>query len=100
MVMEFPQEYPVRPPRCYFTPSLPHPNVYPSGTVCLSILNEEADWKPAISIKQILIGVQKLLDRPNSESPAQQEALNLLKKDRPEYNRRILEFAKTHPQIA
>jgi ubiquitin-protein ligase len=35
-----------------FTPPLFHPNVYPSGTVCLSIINEEQDWKPAITMKQ------------------------------------------------
>jgi hypothetical protein len=36
-----------------FTPPLFHPNVYPSGTVCLSILNEEKSWKPAITVKQV-----------------------------------------------
>lgn len=57
-----------------FSPVLPHPNIYPSGTVCLSILNEEEDWKPAISVKQILLGIQKLLkDEPNINSPAQYE---------------------------
>lgn len=30
-----------------------HPNIYPSGTVCLSILNEAEDWRPAITIKQV-----------------------------------------------
>lgn len=35
-----------------FVPPLFHPNVYPSGTVCLSILNEENGWKPAITLKQ------------------------------------------------
>ena len=38
-----------------FTPALFHPNVYPSGTVCLSILDEEKAWKPAITIKQVLL---------------------------------------------
>jgi ubiquitin-conjugating enzyme E2 I len=36
-----------------FVPPLFHPNVYPSGTVCLSILNEDEGWKPGISIKQV-----------------------------------------------
>ena len=36
-----------------FVPPLFHPNVYPSGTVCLSILDEEKSWKPAITIKQV-----------------------------------------------
>jgi ubiquitin-conjugating enzyme E2 I len=38
-----------------FTPPLFHPNVYPSGTVCLSILDEEKSWKPAITIKQVSV---------------------------------------------
>lgn len=77
-----------------FKPVLPHPNIYPSGTVCLSILNEEEDWKPHITVKQILMGIQKLLkDEPNIESPAQQEPLNLYKNNRDEYTRRVKAFA-------
>lgn len=56
LTMEFSDDYPIKPPKCVFTPKLFHPNVYPSGTVCLSILNEEKDWRPAITIKQILLG--------------------------------------------
>jgi hypothetical protein len=82
-------EYPTKPPKCKFTPPLFHPNVYPSGTVCLSILNEDEAWKPAITIKQILLGIQDLLDDPNPDSPAQAEAFNLFKKDRAGYERRI-----------
>ena len=70
-------DYPSKPPKCKFTPPLFHPNVYPSGTVCLSILDEEKSWKPAITIKQILIGVQELLDAPNASDPAQVEAYTL-----------------------
>lgn len=77
-----------------FTPPLFHPNVYPSGTVCLSILNEEEGWKPAITVKQIALGVQDLLDTPNPESPAQAEAYNLFKKDRAEYERRVKRVVK------
>ena len=63
-----------------FKPVLPHPNIYPSGTVCLSILNEEEDWKASTSIKQILLGIQKLLrDEPNISSPAQYEPCALYK---------------------
>jgi ubiquitin-conjugating enzyme E2 I len=78
-----------------FKPLLPHPNIYPSGTVCLSILNEEEDWKPHISIKQILLGIQQLLkEEPNIESPAQQEPLTLYKSNREEYLRRVKVFAQ------
>jgi hypothetical protein len=36
-----------------FTPTLFHPNIFPSGTVCLSILNEEKAWVPTITVKQV-----------------------------------------------
>ncbi|KAI8610978.1 ubiquitin-conjugating enzyme 9 [Chytriomyces sp. MP71] len=93
MVMIFPEDYPQKPPKCQFTPPLFHPNVYPSGTVCLSIVNEEQDWKPAITIKQILIGIQDLLDDPNPLSPAQTDAYMLFKKDKAAYDRRIKQQA-------
>lgn len=36
-----------------FDPPIFHPNVYPSGTVCLSLLDEDKDWRPAVTIKQV-----------------------------------------------
>lgn len=36
-----------------FDPPLFHPNVYPSGTVCLSLLDADKDWRPSITIKQV-----------------------------------------------
>lgn len=80
-----------------FVPPLFHPNVYPSGTVCLSILNEEEDWKPAITIKQILVGIQMLLDEVNPESPAQADAYNLYRKDRPAYEKKVRMVVKENP---
>ena len=50
-----------------FEPPLFHPNVYPSGTVCLSLLDEDKDWRPAVTIKQVkpcvhLIGIDCAMD--------------------------------------
>lgn len=59
-----------------FKPVLFHPNVYPSGTVCLSLLNpkkSEFGWRPSISVKEILLGIQHLLEAPNWADPAQAE---------------------------
>ncbi|KAG0170482.1 E2 SUMO-conjugating protein ubc9 [Apophysomyces sp. BC1034] len=81
-------------PEGKFTPPLFHPNVYPSGTICLSILNEDEGWKPAITVKQILLGVQDLLNDPNPESPAQQDAYMLFRRDKREYERRVREQAQ------
>ncbi len=56
--MHFKEDFPSTPPKVKFVPPLFHPNVYPSGTVCLSLLDEEKDWRPAITVKQLLLGIQ------------------------------------------
>merc|ERR1712115_504080 len=95
--LEFSEEYPSKPPKCKFVPPLFHPNVYPSGTVCLSILNEEEGWRPAITVKQILLGIQMLLDEVNPESPAQADAYNLYKKDRAAYEKKVRQVVRDNP---
>ena len=46
------------PLQCKLPAGFFHPNIYPSGTVCLSILNEDEGWRPSITVKQILLGIQ------------------------------------------
>lgn len=41
LTLQFSEDYPSKPPKCKFPQGFFHPNVYPSGTVCLSILNED-----------------------------------------------------------
>eukprot|EP01098_Paradermamoeba_levis_P001545 TRINITY_DN1181_c0_g1_i5.p1 TRINITY_DN1181_c0_g1~~TRINITY_DN1181_c0_g1_i5.p1 ORF type:complete len:158 (-),score=19.50 TRINITY_DN1181_c0_g1_i5:164-637(-) len=89
LTMEFSEDYPSKPPKCKFPAGFFHPNVYPSGTVCLSILNEDEDWKPSITIKQILLGIQELLDTPNANSPAQAEAYSLYIGNKTEYFKKV-----------
>ncbi|KAL5987733.1 hypothetical protein ACLOJK_035485 [Asimina triloba] len=42
ITLHFSEDYPSKPPKCKFPQGFFHPNVYPSGTVCLSILNEDS----------------------------------------------------------
>ncbi|KAL8283211.1 hypothetical protein RQP46_005989 [Phenoliferia psychrophenolica] len=79
LTVTFPDDYPSKPPKCTFPKGFFHPNVYPSGNVCLSILNEEKAWKPSITLKQILLGIQELLNDPNLNDPAQEESYYMYK---------------------
>ncbi|RCK66299.1 SUMO-conjugating enzyme UBC9 [Candida viswanathii] len=98
VTIEFPEEYPSKPPKVQFPKDFYHPNVYPSGTVCLSILNEDSDWRPVITLKQILLGVQDLLDTPNVKSPAGNSYVAFLKNPA-EYERMVKLQAKKYAQV-
>ena len=95
VTMEFSSDYPAKAPKVSLPKGFFHPNIYPSGKVCLSIINdnpaEGGQWKPAIAIKQILLGVQELLDQPNNSDPAQIEGYEMLRKDPAKYKRRVKE---------
>ncbi|SPP79233.1 SUMO-conjugating enzyme UBC9-B-like [Drosophila guanche] len=87
--MIFEDDYPCAPPKCQFMPPLFHPNIYSSGTVCLSLLDEAKDWRPSMTIRQILLGTQELLNEPNVNDPAQAEAYNIYTRNLQEYKKRV-----------
>ncbi|XP_020899956.2 SUMO-conjugating enzyme UBC9-A [Exaiptasia diaphana] len=92
--LEFPQDYPFSPPKCIFTPSILHPNVFPSGTVCLSLIDKNKDWKPQVTMKQVLQGIQLLLQDPNFLEPAQAEAFMIHSQSSLDYENKVKAFAK------
>ncbi|XP_066918591.1 SUMO-conjugating enzyme UBC9-A-like [Clytia hemisphaerica] len=92
LCITFTEEYPYQPPLCVFDPPILHPNIYPSGKVSLSLL--EKDWVPQITIKQILLGIQILLDDPNFNNPAQAEAFVIHSQGKHLYDEKIKQQAK------
>ncbi|URE01632.1 Ubiquitin-conjugating enzyme [Musa troglodytarum] len=58
------------------------PETLPDGSVNLmtwhcTIPGKQGGWRPAITVKQILIGIQDLLDQPNPADPAQTDGYHL-----------------------
>ena len=78
-------------PNVVFVPPLPHINVFQSGSVCLSIVSY--DWKPSISIKQILLGVQTLMNEPNVKSVANHDIYVMYKQNPAMYEANARKFA-------
>nr|XP_043634466.1 SUMO-conjugating enzyme SCE1-like isoform X2 [Erigeron canadensis] len=97
VTMTFSNNYPSIPPVCKFPPGFFHPNIYSCGKVCLSILGD--GWRPAITVKQILVGLQDLLDTPNPASPAQHESCQLFTKNLVEYEKKVRQQAQKYQSV-
>lgn len=92
--LTFPRSYPIAPPQMTFQSPIPfHPNIYPSGALCISILHPPGEdqygyesaserWSPVQTPETILMSVISLFHSPNDESPANVEAARLLREER------------------
>ena len=84
LTLQFNTSYPDTPPITTFTPRVFHPNIFPSGRVALSIL--EIDWNPTLTVRDVLLGVQTLLNEPCITNPANAEAYTVYTECVDDYN--------------
>ncbi|GBF95023.1 SUMO-conjugating enzyme-like [Raphidocelis subcapitata] len=97
----FSEGYPNQAPACYLPQGFFHPNVFENGQICLSLINDDPDlggaWRPAVTNKQILQGIQELLDDPYTRSPAQRLATELHAADPEAYRRHVRAMVARYP---
>ncbi|KAL7671171.1 hypothetical protein ACOME3_006077 [Neoechinorhynchus agilis] len=85
--LEFSEDYPAKAPLVKFTTKMFHPNIYNDGRICLDIL--QTRWSPTYDVEAILTSIQSLLNEPNTNSPANNEAAELYVKNKSEYAARV-----------
>ncbi|KAE8352160.1 ubiquitin-conjugating enzyme/RWD-like protein [Aspergillus coremiiformis] len=94
--MKFPKNYPFSPPEFCFRRPLYHPNIYPDGRLCISILHAPGEdemsgelaserWSPAQRVESVLISILSLLDDAEVSSPANVDAGVMLRKEPQKY---------------
>ncbi|VDN11444.1 unnamed protein product [Dibothriocephalus latus] len=79
--LTFPADYPLSPPEMRFTSEIFHPNIYPDGRVCISILHAPGDDP---------LGYETSSEQPNDESAANVDAAKTWREDRARFNEMAL----------
>jgi ubiquitin-conjugating enzyme E2 C len=91
--IEFPEDYPLTPPKIKFVTKCFHPNIdYDTGNICLDILKDK--WSPALDISTTLLSICSLLSEPNNEDPLNNEAANMWNTQPDEFRNIVLKYAK------
>lgn len=95
LVIDFPAEYPHKPPKVKFTTNIYHCNVDADGNICLGILKAD-NWSPVTSMPDLMIQLHSLLSEPNPSDPLRAEIAALYTSDINKFNEEAAKCTKEH----
>ncbi|XP_065189928.1 ubiquitin-conjugating enzyme E2 L3-like [Sycon ciliatum] len=91
--INFPPEYPFKPPKLTFVTKIYHPNVDEKGQVCLPIITAE-HWKPATKTDQVIAALVALIHAPEPDHPLRGDLAEEYMKRRPQFLKNAEDFTK------
>ena len=92
--IQFPSEYPFKPPKISFRTKIYHCNINSQGHICLDILKDK--WTPALTISKVLLSITLLLSDCNPEDPLVGHIAKQYKMNRNEHDRIAREWTKRY----
>ncbi|KAI8803336.1 ubiquitin-conjugating enzyme E2 E2 [Cladochytrium replicatum] len=92
--IQFPQDYPFKPPKVTFRTRIYHCNINSAGQICLDILKD--NWSPALTISKVLLSILSLLTDANPNDPLVGSIAQQYLSNREEHDRIAKEYTKRY----
>ena len=93
--IEFPTQYPFKPPSISFITKIYHPSVETeSGQICADMMNE--GWGPTLNVRHCLSLIYGMLQSPDSDHPLEESIATLLRDKPKEFEKQAKKFTKEY----
>jgi len=95
--IQFPTDYPFKPPTFRFTTRIYHCDINRDGTFILNILCSSMEqWSPALTMRQVLLSIYSLLADPNPHDPLVLEIAQQMLRDKDRYDATAKEWVRKY----
>lgn len=94
--INFPSDYPFKPPKVIFRTRIYHCNISANGQICLDILKD--NWSPALTISKVLLSICSLLTDANPHDPLVGSIAQQYLTDRAAHDKTAAEWTRRYAQ--
>lgn len=95
LALEFPTQYPFKPPKIKFLTKTYHPSVQTeSGDICADVVSE--GWGPTLNVRHCLKVIYSMLQNPDGDHPLEEAISKQMRESPKDFEKKAKQFTKDY----
>lgn len=92
--LNFPGQYPFKPPSILFLTRVFHPSVSKHGEICAALIGD--NWGPTLNVRHCMTTIYGILASPSADHPLEEEIGALLREKPKDFEKQARKYTKKY----